>query len=79
MEKQQSKQQSLQAIQKQHTNNKIIFIEDRLATLTAIQENPTLNDITLQLVSWGYNTEEDKKLARQRGIEVIAELFVEIV
>ena len=79
MEKQQSKQQSLQAIQKQQANNKIIFIEDRLATLTAIQENPTLNDITLQLVSWGYNTEEDKKLARQRGIEVIAELFVEIV
>jgi phosphoglycolate phosphatase-like HAD superfamily hydrolase len=41
------------------------FVEDRLATLQRAMGRKRLNQIQLYLVDWGYNTAEDRKIARQ--------------
>ncbi len=71
MDRQMSKQESLLMLIDKHPNQEIVFIEDRVQTLIEILQNPKLSEITLQLVSWGYNTKEQKTLARHHGIEVI--------
>ena len=41
------------------------FIEDRLAALQSIQRDPTLAEVKLYLAGWGYNTAQDRDIARQ--------------
>ncbi len=45
------------------TPTPIWFIEDRLATLHIIKQQSDLNDITLFLGDWGYNTRQQQKAA----------------
>lgn len=71
LERQQSKQEILLQLTKQHPEKDIIFIEDRLPTLIGISENPQLKALTLQLVGWGYNTKADMDIAQQYPIEHI--------
>lgn len=71
MDRQQSKQQVLHSLLEKHPTQSLIFIEDRLPTLLGVQENPLLSAATLQLVDWGYNTDQDQILAQQHGIDVI--------
>jgi len=70
MDRQMSKQDTLLMLVKKHANQKIVFIEDRVQTLIEILQNPKLSSIALQLVSWGYNTKEQRELANDHGIEV---------
>ena len=55
----------------EHPDASIYFIEDRLPALEKIKQNPALQTIHLQLATWGYNTEEDRRAAQQQGIELI--------
>ncbi|MCK5917460.1 MAG: HAD family hydrolase [Cocleimonas sp.] len=71
MEAQQNKQETLLELSARHPNQDIIFIEDRLPTLIHISKNELLNNITLQLVDWGYNTLEDRMNAQQYPIKII--------
>lgn len=71
MDRKMSKQDTLLVLLEKHPNQRVIFIEDRVQTLIDILQNPKLMDITLQLVSWGYNTKEQRKLAHRHRIEVI--------
>jgi phosphoglycolate phosphatase-like HAD superfamily hydrolase len=72
MDAKKSKQDVLIELKKKHSDQDIIFIEDRLPTLIDISHNNELNNITLQLVDWGYNTKKDKQHAAQYPIEVIS-------
>lgn len=45
----------------------IWFIEDRLKTLQSIQTQADLAPVRLFLAEWGYNTEQDRAIARQDG------------
>jgi len=40
--------------------------------LEGVLANTQLNAIELQLVDWGYNTEQDRSSARAKGIKVIS-------
>ncbi|HIO92326.1 MAG TPA: HAD family hydrolase [Leucothrix mucor] len=71
MESQMSKAHTLLQLIKQHPYQSLIFIEDRLPTLLNINENKSLKNIKLQLVSWGYNTERDKQETQKHPIELI--------
>jgi hypothetical protein len=42
----------------------IHFIEDRFETLLAVANTNGLEDIKLYLADWGYNTEEQRALAK---------------
>lgn len=67
-----SKQKVLENLIEDHPDRPITFIEDRLPTLLGVQKNPALESVKLQLVDWGYNTENDRDIARENGIEVIS-------
>ncbi len=57
---------------KQTTATPIWFVEDRLATLQGIRQQPDLNDIRLFLGSWGYNTPRDHQTAANaEGIHLL--------
>ena len=71
MEAKQSKQETLLELSERHSNQEIIFVEDRLPTLIDISKNKQLKNIKLQLADWGYNTHNDKVDAQQHPIEVI--------
>lgn len=66
-----SKQDVLKNLKSKNPNRPITFIEDRLPTLVGVQQNPDLQEIKLQLVDWGFNTEAERKIAKERGIEII--------
>ncbi|MCK5726327.1 MAG: HAD family hydrolase [Thiotrichaceae bacterium] len=68
-----SKQEVLIELLEQYPEKEIIFIEDRLATLIGILNNPKLNTIRLQLVDWGYNSTSDREVAKKLGITVITQ------
>lgn len=72
LEKNLSKQTVLENLIEEYPNCPIIFIEDRLPTLLGVLKNPALESVKLQLVDWGYNTLNERELARQQNIEVIA-------
>jgi len=77
LEKKLSKQVVLQNLIEESPDRPITFIEDRLPTLLGVLLNPALNSVKLQLVDWGYNTVNEREIARSKGIEVIAlESFV---
>ena len=72
LERKLSKQAVLENLVETNPNRPITFIEDRLPTLLGVLENPVLKSVKLQLVDWGYNTEKDREIACDNGIEVIA-------
>ncbi len=44
-------------------DRQIWFVEDRLATLRSVQQQPDLDSIELFLADWGYNTQSDRQAA----------------
>ncbi|MBV8885476.1 MAG: HAD hydrolase-like protein [Chroococcidiopsidaceae cyanobacterium CP_BM_RX_35] len=40
------------------------FVEDRLKTLQAVQQQPDLDAVQLYLADWGYNTQEERESVR---------------
>jgi len=67
-----SKEAVLLSLQDKHGTRPLCFVEDRLATLLKVLDNPKLQTVKLQLADWGYNTAEDKKIAEQRNIPLIS-------
>ena len=61
----------MQELLELHGDKTIQLIEDRLPTLAGVLGNDRLNAVELQLVDWGYNTEQDRTDARTKGIKVI--------
>eukprot|EP00775_Hariotina_reticulata_P003709 gene3709-3972_t len=57
------------------------FIDDRLDTLTAVQEAADLRDWNLYLADWGYNTAAERQAARgMTGIRVLSRpAFIELL
>jgi phosphoglycolate phosphatase-like HAD superfamily hydrolase len=72
MEAKMSKQDTLLQLRDKHPDQTIIFIEDRLPTLLNINKNKQLKSIILQLVDWGYTTDEDKQTTQRYPIELIS-------
>lgn len=71
LERKLNKQAVLEIFSADYPEQSITFIEDRLPTLLGVMENPRLQNIKLQLVDWGYNTELEREQVREKGIEVI--------
>lgn len=67
-----SKEAVLLALQKEYGDTPLCFVEDRVQTLCNVQDNPKLTSIKLQLADWGYNTDEDKELAKNKGIPLVS-------
>ncbi|MEZ5534193.1 MAG: HAD family hydrolase [Thiolinea sp.] len=74
LDRQLSKQQVLEVLLNRHPEHQIIFVEDRLPTLRAMEANPALGNIRRQLVDWGYNTPDERVSvqAAGSGIELIS-------
>jgi phosphoglycolate phosphatase-like HAD superfamily hydrolase len=66
-----TKQRVLQEALEKYPNTSLVFIEDRLQTLLDICENPALQSVSLQLVTWGYNTLEEQAIAQHYPIQLI--------
>ncbi|MBI5445366.1 MAG: HAD family hydrolase [Deltaproteobacteria bacterium] len=47
-----------------HAGVRLHFVEDRLLTLLRVAERAGLEHVELYLAAWGYNTEEERALAR---------------
>ena len=71
LDRKMSKQEVLSELLERHGNQTIRLIEDRLPTLFGVLDNEQLSTVELQLVDWGYNTEQDRTNARAKGIKVI--------
>ncbi len=72
LERNLSKAQVLEQLLVRHPDRACYFVEDRLPTLLAIQDNPALKNVNLLFALWGYNTAEDKVLARQQGLQCLS-------
>ncbi len=72
LDRRRSKSAVLDELMYMHPKEKICLIEDRLPTLLKVQSNEDLSEVELQLVDWGYNTEQDRQKARQANIPVIS-------
>jgi phosphoglycolate phosphatase-like HAD superfamily hydrolase len=72
LDRKMSKEAVLQVLIEKYPTRELCFIEDRLATLLNVMTNERLKSIVLQLVDWGYNTELDKQVAREKQIQLIA-------
>jgi phosphoglycolate phosphatase-like HAD superfamily hydrolase len=75
LDKKMSKQDSLLMLQNKHPDQPLIFIEDRIQTLLGVQNNQLLqasDNLELQLVTWGYNSPEDRQLAQKNKITLIS-------
>jgi len=79
LERNKSKVEILLELLNKHPEHEIHFVEDRLPTLLNVLKNPDLNDIKLFFANWGYNTEQDKRIAgQQAAIQCLAlEIFLE--
>ena len=71
LDRKMSKQSVLLELLERHGSQTIHLIEDRLPTLLGVLANDRLKAVELQLVDWGYNTEQDRANARTKGIKVI--------
>jgi hypothetical protein len=61
-----SKKETLKVLMAELNHCKSVhFIEDRLAALQAILTDPALQGVNLYLAGWGYNTAQDREIARQ--------------
>jgi phosphoglycolate phosphatase-like HAD superfamily hydrolase len=58
----------LKALLKSHGDSTLIFYEDRLPTLLNVLKIPELASVKLVFAVWGYNSAEDKALARQQPL-----------
>jgi len=67
-----SKQAVLLALQEKHGDTPLCFVEDRVQTLVDVLDNPKLKTLKLQLADWGYNTQQDKELAKTKGIPLVS-------
>ncbi len=68
-----SKQSILLNITRSRAEPTVLFIEDRLPTLTKTLGDDRLTPLSLYLADWGYNTDQDKSLAREHDqIQVIS-------
>lgn len=65
-----SKVEVLLGLSKVHADETIVFVEDRLPTLLNVMKNDGLADVNLVFALWGYNSEEDKRLAEQQTFEL---------
>lgn len=60
------KYQILQELQEQYGADAAIwFVEDRLKTLQAVKQQPPLQEVTLFLADWGYNTATERQESAQ--------------
>jgi phosphoglycolate phosphatase-like HAD superfamily hydrolase len=66
-----SKAQVLEQLLQQHPNQQCYFVEDRLPTLLTIKNNAALEKVNLLFALWGYNSADDKTLARQHSLQCI--------
>ena len=71
MDRQMSKQHVLKALCMKHTSEKMVFVEDRLPTLQGLLDNPMLKKLSLQLVDWGYNTQQDREAITGTTIQLL--------
>lgn len=67
-----SKEEVLLMLQEKHGDTPLCFVEDRLPTLINVQNNNKLTKVKLQLADWGYNTDQDKVLAKNKGISLVS-------
>ncbi|MDF1588566.1 MAG: HAD family hydrolase [Gammaproteobacteria bacterium] len=58
-----SKQHILADLLATHPQQSILFVEDRLPTLSNVISDSRLANVELYFADWGYNTEQDKKIA----------------
>jgi phosphoglycolate phosphatase-like HAD superfamily hydrolase len=61
-----SKVEVLKGLLKDHPNEMIYFVEDRLPTLLNVLKTDELASVKLIFALWGYNTAEDKTLAAEQ-------------
>ena len=71
LDRKMGKQDVLLELLGQHGSKTIRLIEDRLPTLLGVLGNTQLSSVDMQLVDWGYNTEQDRTNALTKGIKVI--------
>ena len=75
-----SKPQVLEALSVKHAKQDVVFVEDRLPTLNNLLDNPALQQLSLQLVDWGYNTLHDRKSIVGTRIRLITQdEFLDVV
>lgn len=60
-----SKQQILADLLNDNPNHTILFVEDRLPTLSNVLNDHRLNKVALFFADWGYNTAADKRAAKK--------------
>lgn len=66
------KEQTLkQLLQQEDAKDGIHFIEDRLLTLQRILALPELDAVQLYLAAWGYNSPQERQIARNTRIKVV--------
>lgn len=61
-----SKVEVLRGLLKNHPDESIYFVEDRLPTLLNVLKNDELANVKLIFALWGYNTADDKTLAAEQ-------------
>ncbi|NOQ15696.1 MAG: HAD family hydrolase [Methyloprofundus sp.] len=72
LDRKMSKETVLQVLIEKYQARALCFIEDRLPTLLNVMQNERLKSVALQLVDWGYNTDLDKQVAREKQIQLIS-------
>ena len=65
-----SKMEVLMELLKNHPNETIYFVEDRLPTLLDVFKNDELASVKPIFALWGYNTVEDKLLAARHALNL---------
>lgn len=72
MERQARKPSILKQLQTTYQPKTLVFVEDRLNTLYEVIEDSALENVQLCLATWGYNTADERREARQqRRIRII--------
>jgi phosphoglycolate phosphatase-like HAD superfamily hydrolase len=67
LDRKMSKIEVLKGLLKNHPNESLVFVEDRLPTLLNVLKNDRLASVKLIFALWGYNTAEDKALATKQS------------
>jgi phosphoglycolate phosphatase-like HAD superfamily hydrolase len=71
LDRKMSKEEVLIDLKKNHPDEIIYFVEDRLPTLLNVLNNDKLQDVRLFFATWGYNTVRDKQEAEHHPIECV--------
>ena len=67
LERNMGKGDVLKVLLDRHPEQAIHFVEDRLLTLLKVSQDPALAAVQIFFAMWGYNSEEDKRLAQAHG------------